>query len=598
MPDVRLPSGKIIKGVPEGTPKEEVMRKAIAAGLATESDFQGAQNASERGLVDSSSGVADSVPKQQEQPGALYEAGNLGLEFASAFNRGATKLADFLTTDQINAVSQILGSEFRVPSITNMLSPATQGGFAQEGLARDVVRGAGEVIPAAVGAGATLARAGSQLPAFTAATEGVLPGVLRQAGSTSIAAEGALGAASGAGSVLGGEAGGAIGEAVGGEQGRAIGETVGSVAGGIVAPVGAAVSAERLKTAAKNLQVDSELAKSLPSIEQLKTASRQIFKEIDDSGAKLKPVATNALYQDAQDAARRLGVDRDVTPKAARALARIEELAGSNPTISEVETVRRIAQNAAKSLDPPDAAAGAALVDSVDSFIDKLTPNAFLSGRQAPENLGPRFQEARKLWGRAKKAEMIEEAITKARDQASGFENGLRVQFRQIVNSKKKSRFFSKPELDAMKKVVQGTKSANLARVIGGLGISEGGARNILGAGTGALAGGAALGTPGAIIVPVVGQVSRQLAQKLTSNNAKFADQVIRAGNNGRRIAETYMRNVPKGQRSAEELSELLIRNEINLGDMPDSQLMQQAASMAQQARAVLAAQAAQEEEQ
>lgn len=39
MPDVRLPSGKVIKGVPEGTPKDEIMRKAIAAGLATEKDF-------------------------------------------------------------------------------------------------------------------------------------------------------------------------------------------------------------------------------------------------------------------------------------------------------------------------------------------------------------------------------------------------------------------------------------------------------------------------------------------------------------------------------------------------------------------------------
>jgi hypothetical protein len=37
--DVRLPNGKIIRGVPDGTPKEVVMQKAIAAGLASESDF-------------------------------------------------------------------------------------------------------------------------------------------------------------------------------------------------------------------------------------------------------------------------------------------------------------------------------------------------------------------------------------------------------------------------------------------------------------------------------------------------------------------------------------------------------------------------------
>ena len=37
--DVKLPNGKIIKNVPEGTTKEQVKQKAIAAGIATESDF-------------------------------------------------------------------------------------------------------------------------------------------------------------------------------------------------------------------------------------------------------------------------------------------------------------------------------------------------------------------------------------------------------------------------------------------------------------------------------------------------------------------------------------------------------------------------------
>ena len=37
--DVTLPSGVVINGVPDGTSKEEIKRKAIAAGLATEQDF-------------------------------------------------------------------------------------------------------------------------------------------------------------------------------------------------------------------------------------------------------------------------------------------------------------------------------------------------------------------------------------------------------------------------------------------------------------------------------------------------------------------------------------------------------------------------------
>ena len=37
--DIKLPSGKIIKGIPEGTSKQVIMDKAIAAGLATPEDF-------------------------------------------------------------------------------------------------------------------------------------------------------------------------------------------------------------------------------------------------------------------------------------------------------------------------------------------------------------------------------------------------------------------------------------------------------------------------------------------------------------------------------------------------------------------------------
>jgi len=37
--DIKLPNGKIIKGVPDGTPKDVIMEKAISAGLATAEDF-------------------------------------------------------------------------------------------------------------------------------------------------------------------------------------------------------------------------------------------------------------------------------------------------------------------------------------------------------------------------------------------------------------------------------------------------------------------------------------------------------------------------------------------------------------------------------
>ena len=48
--DVKLPSGQVITGIPEGTSKEDIKKKAIEAGLATEKDF--VEQAGDRGALD------------------------------------------------------------------------------------------------------------------------------------------------------------------------------------------------------------------------------------------------------------------------------------------------------------------------------------------------------------------------------------------------------------------------------------------------------------------------------------------------------------------------------------------------------------------
>lgn len=50
--DVTLPNGKVIRGVPEGTPKEAIKAKAIASGLAKESDFPSLTESKPQGAPD------------------------------------------------------------------------------------------------------------------------------------------------------------------------------------------------------------------------------------------------------------------------------------------------------------------------------------------------------------------------------------------------------------------------------------------------------------------------------------------------------------------------------------------------------------------
>lgn len=104
-------------------------------------------------------------PEQPKESGSfLNDAKNFGLELMAGANRGVTETLDFLGPDQINAVSQIAGSDFRVPTLTKALAPATQGNFMEPGLARDATRAAGEIL--APGAAATIPVRGRNVASF------------------------------------------------------------------------------------------------------------------------------------------------------------------------------------------------------------------------------------------------------------------------------------------------------------------------------------------------------------------------------------------------------------------------------------------------
>lgn len=328
---------------------------------------------------------------------------------------------------------------------------------------------------------------------------------------------------------------------------------------------GAKVAASKVKSAVERQGLIREIADAAPTSKQLKDTARTIFNEIDETGTTINPGAISDLVTKLQREALDKGLDVDVTPKSAKALERFRTLTESdNVTLRDLERARAVAQNAAASLDAPEKALGARMIESVDDFLEKADSKTFISGENVAE-IGKKYKTARKLWGQARRSELLQEAITKAKDQASGFENGIRVQMRSILNNKKQRKFFNEDELAAMKNVVQGTKGANLAKLFGRLGFSEQQAMNIVGAGIGAGAGAAIFGPAGAVAVPLLGNVSRKLAQRLTANNAMFADQVIRAGKDAKKITQAYMQNTPKKLRNPDDLAQLLMRQDVDL---------------------------------
>jgi hypothetical protein len=347
----------------------------------------------------------------------------------------------------------------------------------------------------------------------------------------------------------------------------------------------------RVKKVKEAKKVQKAVVEAAPDLERIKEVSRGVYKEIDDAGVRLLPKAYAGMVNKVEESLKGKGFHPKVTPKAAGALEAMKDELGKVQTLSDIDNLRKIAQSAAKSTEAADAALGVAMIDSIDSFLDSATQTAFARGAVKAADIVPKYKVARELWGRARRSELINDAFEKAGRQASGFENGIVTQFRRILNNKNQKRYFKPKEIAAMDDVVKGVKGASVAKLIGRFGFSEGHATNILGGSIGSAAGFALGGPVGAASVAGIGQVSRKLAQKLTLRGSKLADSVVRAGDDGERIARAYLSQVPKAQRSATELSELLLRPDIAIDQLGISKnsFIREAAEIAQGQRVLKA---------
>lgn len=210
------------------------------------------------------------TPEQLQQPisresGMVRDAlANIGLEAMAAANRSGTSIVDF-AAQLPNAIAQLAGQE-QIPSLTEAASAGTAGGFMEPGLARDVVRGGGELAAPGALAGAGFRAAAQQLPRFGRAGESVLSGTIRQLGQSTPTQDVAFSALSGGGAALGG----AGGEAIGGEGGRQVGELV----GGLLAPLAGGLRPMR---AAQEVRAPTALPAEQEAIEAAAATGVDIF---------------------------------------------------------------------------------------------------------------------------------------------------------------------------------------------------------------------------------------------------------------------------------------------------------------------------------
>lgn len=344
----------------------------------------------------------------------------------------------------------------------------------------------------------------------------------------------------------------------------AILETIGLKGGGLIAK-----STQKVQPSKK--AVRNSLVEVAPAAEDLKNVSRQIYTELDQSGVAIKPSAYRKAVGTIKEAARKQGLSARTTPRAAGLIEDLEEVVGTAPTLTEIDDLRTVAGGVAASLDRTEAAIGSRVVQEIDDFLDGISQDSLISGTIDATQVAPKFKAARNLWGRARKSELINQTIEKATRRASGFENGLRIEFDKILNNRKLVRFFNEGEKSAMRDLVKGDRAQNFAKLLGRFGFGEGRATNVVGGVLGSFVGTAAAGTSGFLTAVAVGSAARKVAQKLTKNKADFIEAITRAGSDGEEIVRSYINTVPKGKRNVADLSELLSDPSIDLTDLVDS---------------------------
>lgn len=291
------------------------------------------------------------------------------------------------------------------------------------------------------------------------------------------------------------------------------GGLVGGAAGGAVKKVANAIG-NRLA------------AKAIPSNAQLRKQAERAYNLAENAGVIFKPEGVRALASNIVSDLADFGFDPALQPGVAAVIRRFQGLDGQNVTLKGLDVLRRVAGNAASVKDNPSQATIARkIIDRIDDFTTNASEADVLMGNA--KQGAAALKEARDLWGRLRRSEMVDTAAAKADLRASSTgsggnaDNAVRQNVRRLVEN---PRGMSSAERAAAERVVRGTKPQNALRLAGKLAPT--------GVVSGVLSGGAGYGLagPAGLALPLVGAGAKALADRMTVKNVEKLSQIIRSG--------------------------------------------------------------------
>lgn len=338
---------------------------------------------------------------------------------------------------------------------------------------------------------------------------------------------------------LGGLSGGVISGADTAARGGDAGDIFGSaMLGGTVGAVLPALGglANRIGNSMAQRAATNTAIKGAPAMADLKSAASGMFQQLDQSGVQVGGQRLHNMASDLVKKFVKMRANPNLDPKAVGALTEVVKAVneatttGTGLALSDLHTLRQIAQKAAQSAEGRDQMFATQIINSIDDMITSLKPGDILGGAD-PKQAANLMFDAIGTWGRAKRVGLLEEAIYRAQNVASGLENGLRVEFRKLLQNPNTRKVFTDAERQAIEDVVRGNAIANVTKLLGKFGFGTNGAGNMLGGTIGFGAGSVFGGPLAGMLAAGAGTAARKASEVLTSKAAERAAKVVATPN-------------------------------------------------------------------
>lgn len=301
----------------------------------------------------------------------------------------------------------------------------------------------------------------------------------------------------------------------------------------------------------KDIQAVGAMApKEVPmTMDQATSASKDAYKRSEVGGVWIKPDAFKNFSDELRPTLRRdVGYHPTLQPNASAPLEEAEKMAdsGQAQTLSELETLRRIAGSAAaNSQNDNQYKAASILINKITGFMDTLGPGSLVHGNMDDAKVATdALNEARPLWNKRMKMSDIQDILDVSQnlDDPNKY---IKQQFTRIVKDKDRFNTFTPDEQKLITQVQKTGKIEVLANWLAPTHGASGMWKPLIASGLGGTAG-ATIGQPvagaalGATAGPVVGLVAKHASDAARMSTIGDLQNTISLGHTPLTALERY----------------------------------------------------------